>query len=132
MKPVKARITRGLGAGSFLTCADNSGAKILQIISFVGYKGKRKRQPSGGIGGMVKASVMEGDVKIRHQMVLAVIVRQRREYRRLDGMRVKFDDNAAVLTDELGVPKGTEIKGPVAKEVVERFSAIGKIANMVV
>ncbi len=132
MKAVKARITRGLSVGSYLNCADNSGAKLLKIISISGYKGRRRRHPSGGIGSMIKASVKEGDVKIRKQVVQAVIIRQRREYRRLDGLRVKFEDNAAVLTDETGTPKGTEVKGPVAKEVVERFSAIGKIASMVV
>ena len=132
MKAVKARITRGLSVGSYINCADNTGAKVLKIISIFGYKGRRRRHPSGGIGNMVKASVKEGDVKIRKQVVLAVIIRQKREYRRPDGLRVKFEDNAAVLTDETGTPKGTEVKGPVAKEVVERFSAIGKIASMVV
>lgn len=132
MKAVKARITRGLNVGSYLTCADNTGGKALKIISVLGYKGVRRRHPSVGVGGMIKASVKEGDVKIRKQVVHAVIVRQRREYRRLDGLRVKFEDNAAVITDEDGTPKGTEVKGPVAKEVVERFSAIGKIASIVV
>lgn len=132
MKAVKARITRGLNVGSYLVCADNTGAKALKIISISGYKGVRRRHPSGGVGSMIKASVKEGDVKIRKQVVQAVIIRQRREYRRLDGLRVKFEDNAAVITDEEGTPKGTEVKGPVAKEVVERFSAIGKIASIVV
>ncbi|MEM5805826.1 MAG: uL14 family ribosomal protein, partial [Candidatus Aenigmatarchaeota archaeon] len=59
-------------------------------------------------------------------------IRQKQEYRRLDGMRVSFEDNAVVLTDEEGTPKGTEIKGPVAREAVERFPPIGKIATMVV
>ncbi len=132
MKAVKARITRGLNVGSSLNCADNSGAKILNIISIIGFKGRRRRHPSAGVGSIVKASVREGDVKIRKQIVHAIIIRQRREYRRLDGMRVSFEDNAAVIVDEKAVPKGTEVKGPVAKEAVERFSAIGKLANMVV
>jgi len=132
MKAVKARISRGLNVGSHLACIDNTGAKALEIISIIGYKGKRRRQPSAGVAGIVKATVKEGDVKIRKQIVTAVIVRQRKEYRRKDGLRVKFEDNAAVLVDEDGSPKGTEIKGPIAKEVVERFSAIGKIAGMVV
>lgn len=132
MKPVKARITRGLCTGSYLNCADNSGAKTMKLISVLGYKGRRKRQPTAGVANMIKATVKEGDVKLRHQVVIAVIVRQRREYRRPDGLRVKFEDNSAVITDELGTPKGTEVKGPVAKEAVERFSAIGKIASTVV
>ncbi|MBI2084413.1 MAG: 50S ribosomal protein L14 [Candidatus Aenigmarchaeota archaeon] len=132
MKGVKASVVRGLKVGSLLTCADNSGAKVLRIISVSGYKGKRKRMPSAGIGMMIKITVKAGDPKVRKQMFNAVIVRQRQEYRRLDGMRVTFADNAAVLTDEDGAPKGTEVKGPIAKEVVERFSAIGKIATIVV
>ncbi|MBI2547120.1 MAG: 50S ribosomal protein L14 [Candidatus Aenigmarchaeota archaeon] len=132
MKPVKASVVKGLNVGSYLTCADNSGAKIVQIISVMGYKGRRKRVPKSGVGDMVKITVKVGDPKIRHQMSNAVIIRQRQEYRRLDGIRICFEDNAAVLTDEEGAPKGTEVKGPMAREVAERFSAIGKIASTVV
>lgn len=132
MKAVRANISRGLNVGTQLFCIDNTGAKVIEIISVRGYKGRRRRQPSAGVGGMVKATVKKGDVKIRKQMVLAVIVRQKKEYRRRDGMRVKFEDNAAVLIDEEGTPRGTEVKGPIAREAVERFSGIGKIATIVV
>lgn len=132
MKGVKASVTRGLNVGTKLICADNSGAKIVEIISVTGYKGRRKRVPKAGVGNMVKITVKVGDPKVRKQMFNAVIVRQRQEYRRLDGMRISFADNAVVLTDEEGTPKGTEIKGPIAREVVERFSPIGKIASIVV
>lgn len=132
MKGVKASVTRALNVGTKLTCADNSGAKIVEIISVSGYKGKRKRVPKAGVADMVKITVKVGDPKVRKQMFNAVIVRQRQEYRRLDGMRVSFEDNAVVLTDEEGTPKGTEVKGPIAREVVERFSPIGKIASIVV
>ena len=132
MKAVKASITKAVPVGTYLVCADNSGAKILQIISVMGYKGVKRRHPAGGVASMIRASVKEGDVKIRKQIVTAVIIRQRAEYRRLNGLRVSFEDNAAVLTDEKGEAKGTEIKGPVAKEAIERFSSIGKIASIVV
>lgn len=132
MKGIKASVSRGLNVGSKVICADNSGAKIVEIISVSGYKGRRKRVPKAGVGNMVKITVKSGDPKVRKQMFNAVIVRQRQEYRRLDGIRVSFEDNAVVLTDEEGTPKGTEIKGPIAREVVERFSPIGKIANIVV
>jgi len=132
MKAVKASVTKALNVGTFLTCADNSGAKILQIISVFGYKGVRRRQPKAGIADIVKCSVKEGDVKIRKQVVNAVIIRQKAEYRRLDGTWVSFEDNAAAIVDDNFEPKGTEIKGPVAKEVIERFSSIGKIASIVV
>ena len=132
MKAIKARATKALNVGSRITCADNSGAKIIEIISVLGYHGVKRRQPAAGVGSMIKVTVKEGDVKIRKTVVNAVVIRQKAEYRRKDGMRVTFEDNAAVVTDEKGEPKGTEIKGPVAKEAVERFSSIGKIATMVV
>jgi large subunit ribosomal protein L14 len=132
MKAVRARITKALPVGSYINCVDNTGAKLLQIISVLGYKGKRRRYPKAGVGDDVKCTVKDGDVKIMKQVVNAVIVRQRAEYRRLNGMRVSFEDNAAVIVDEKFEPKGSEIKGPIAKEVVERFSAIGKIASIVV
>jgi large subunit ribosomal protein L14 len=105
---------------------------VLKVIAVRGYKGKRRRLPKAGIADVVVCSVVKGDVKIRKQVVNAVIVRQRKEYRRPDGLRVKFEDNAAVIVDENFHPKGTQIKGPIAKEVVERFSPIGKIASIVV
>jgi len=132
MKAVSARITKALNVGSYINCADNTGAKLLQIISVVGYKGKRRRYPKAGVGDMVKVVVKEGDVKLKKQVFTAVIIRQKKEYRRKEGIRIAFEDNAAVLVSEEGEPKGTVIKGPVAREVVERFPALGKIASIVV
>jgi len=131
MKPVSAKITKALQAGSFVNCADNSGAILLQIIAVKGYKGVKTRIPACGVGSWVICSVKGGDPKLKHEVVHAVIVRQKKEYRRKNGMRVKFEDNAVVLVNEKGEPRGTKIKGPIAKEVVERFSMIGKIATMV-
>ena len=60
-------------------------------------------------------------------------IKQKKEYRRADGTRIKFEDNAAiVLKDDKGNPKGTIFKGPIAKEVAERWPAVAKVANMVV
>jgi len=132
MKGITSKITKALNVGSYLICADNSGARVLKIIGVRGYKGKRGRMPKAGIADMVKVVVKEGDPKVRKQQFWAVIIRQRKEIRRANGLRVKFEDNAAILVNEEGEPKGTEIKGPVAKEVIERFSAIGKIASIVI
>ena len=132
MKPITAKITKALQAGSFLTCADNTGANLLQIIAVKGYKGVKSRSPKCGVGDWVICSVKEGDIKLMHEVVQAIIIRQKKEYRRANGIRVKFEDNAAILVNEKGEPRGTKIKGPVAKEVIERFSVIGKIATMVV
>jgi len=133
MKAVKANITKGLQRGSYLVACDNSGAKSLFIISFRGGKGVKGRNPSGGVGDLVTASVRNGNPEMRKKVVNAVIVRQKKEYRRSDGMRVTFEDNAAVvLKDDKGNPKGTLIKGPIAREVVGRWPAVAKIAKSVV
>jgi large subunit ribosomal protein L14 len=132
MKPIKARLTRSLSQGTRIVCADNTGAKELEIISAFGYKGVKRRKPRAGIADKVKASVKKGNVKMRKTMVDAVIVRVKQQYRRKNGTRVKFEDNAAVLINEKGEAIGTQIKGPVAREAVERFSSIGKIASTVV
>ncbi len=132
MKAVSARVTKALNVGSYIVCADNSGAKLLQIISVKGYKGVRGRIPRAGVGDLVKVSVKEGDVKIRKQVVTALIIRQKKEYRRREGIRICFEDNAAILMTDEGEPKGTAIKGPVAREAVERFTSVGKIASMVI
>ncbi|MFH0928768.1 MAG: 50S ribosomal protein L14 [Candidatus Aenigmatarchaeota archaeon] len=131
MKPISARVTKGLQVGSYIDCTDNSGASQLQIISVKGYHGVKSRSPPCGVASWVMCAVKQGEPKLKHEVVFAVIVRQRKEYRRKNGMRVKFEDNAAVLINEKGEPRGTKIKGPIAKEVVERFSLVGKIASMV-
>jgi large subunit ribosomal protein L14 len=132
MKSINANVTSGLQVGSRLRCIDNSGATQVEIIAVKGYKGVRRRHPKAGVAGLVIASVKKGDPKIRHEIVRAVIVRQVKEYRRKNGMRVSFEDNAVVLVNEKNDPRGTRIKGPVAKEAVERFSTIGKISSIVV
>ncbi len=132
MKAIGANITGGLEVESYLKCADNSGADEIQIIAVKGYKGVKSRRATAGVGDVIFCTVKKGDPKIRHEVVQAVIIRQRKEYRRPNGLRVEFEDNAAVLVNEKGEPRGTRIKGPVAREAIERFSTIGKISSIVV
>ena len=133
MKAIKARITRGIPQGAHVFACDNSGARILKIVSVKGHKTVKGRLAAAGIGDNVMASVVEGRPDIRKQVVSAVIVRQKQPYRRPDGMRIRFEDNAAVLLkDEFGNPKGTMIKGPVAKEACNRWPAIAKIASIII
>ena len=132
MKAIKAVVPRCLPTGARLVCADNTGARELEIIAVKGYKGVRRRYPAAGVGDMVVVTVKKGTPDIRKQVHYAVIIRQRKEYRRPDGTRVKFEDNAAVITDEDGNPKGSEIRGPVAREAAERFPKIGSIASIIV
>ncbi len=132
MKAVTANITKPIHLKTRLVCADNSGAKELELIGVKGYKGKMRRLPKAGVGDVIICSVKKGKEKLRKTVVYAVIVRQKKEYRRYDGERVKFWDNAAVLVNpKTFEPQGTEIRSVIAKEVVERFSAIGKIASIV-
>jgi large subunit ribosomal protein L14 len=123
---------RVLPVGARLLCADNTGAKELQIVSVMGYRGSRRRMPKAGVGDRVVASVKKGTPELRRELVQAVIVRQRKEYRRKDGVRVKFEDNAAVIVTPEGSPKGSEIKGPIAREAAERWPKVAGIASMVV
>ncbi len=132
MKGIKAKITKALPTGARLDCVDNTGAKVLQIIAVKGYRGVKNRYPKAGIGDVVIVSVKKGRPEIKKQIVRAVIVRQRKEFRRPSGMRVKFEDNAAVIVDEKGMPTGSEIRGPVAREVVERFAKIASAATIIV
>ena len=132
MKAVSARVTRGLNLGSQLVAADNSGAKIVRLISVKGGKGKKGRQMSGKVADRVKISVRRGDPEMKGKVFDAIIIRQKKSYRRGDGERVAFEDNAvAILKDEKGTPKGTQIKGPVAREVLERWPSVAKIAAFV-
>ncbi len=134
LRPLKAKVTKALPVGAYITVADNSGAKVAQIISVRGYHGKRRRLASAGIGDIVTVVIKEGDQSIRHKVLKAVIIRQKKAIRRASGIRVKFEDNACIILkdEKKGEPQATMIKGPVAREVVERFPLIGKIASMVV
>jgi large subunit ribosomal protein L14 len=132
MRGIRANIPRCLPTGARLICTDNTGAKELEIIAVKGYKGVRRRYPAAGIGDIVVVTVKKGTPDIRKQVHYAVIVRQRKEYRRPDGTRVKFEDNAAVITDDKGNPKGSEIRGAVAREAAERFSKIGTLAAAII
>jgi len=115
-----------------MNCVDNSGAKVVEIISVRGFKGTRRTKPTAGVAGHVNVKVIKGDQKVRHEVHKAIIIRQRRPYRRPDGMRISFEDNACVLVNDNFEPKGSLIKGPVAKEVVSRFQLVGKISRLVV
>jgi large subunit ribosomal protein L14 len=101
---------------SNLTVADNSGAKLVQVIKVLG--GSHRRY--AGIGDIVVVAVKEAipTSTIKEGSVQkAVIVRVAKEYRRPDGTYIRFDDNACVIVDENKNPKGKRIFGPVAREL---------------
>jgi len=123
---------RALPIGARLVCVDNTGAKEVQILSVVGLKGKRRRLVSAGVGDQVVVSVKKGTPELRKQIVRAVVVRQKKPYRRPDGLRIKFEDNAVAIIAPDGSPKGSEVRGPIAKEAAERWPKLAGIATMVV
>jgi len=132
MKAISSNVTRVLPIGARLQCVDNTGAREIEVVSVKGYKGVRRRLATAGVGDMIIASVKKGTVDMRREIVTAVVVRQKKEYRRADGLRVKFEDNAAVIISPEGVLKGSEIRGPVAKEAAERWPGIGSAASTIV
>ena len=132
MKAITARVTRGLNIGSHCVAADNSGARIVRITGVVHGKSRKGRQQTAKVGDWVKVSVRAGKPDMKGMLFDAVVIRQRMAYRRLTGERVLFEDNAvALLKDEKGNPKGTMIKGPVAREIHERWKEVAKLAQYV-
>jgi len=102
-----------------LRVADNSGAKKVMCINVLG--GTRRRY--AGVGDIIVASVKEaipGAAVKKGDVVRAVVVRTVKTYGRPDGTYIRFDENAAVVLDERGNPKGTRIFGPVARELRDR------------
>lgn len=132
MMGLGSRVHRGLQVGSRVTCDDNSGAKIGQIIGVLGWKARRGRVPKVGVGDLVIIAVKKGTPQMKKKVERAVVVRQRKEFRRASGDRIFFEDNAVVLVDDQGLPKGTEIKGAIAREVAERYPKVAGIAAAVV
>ena len=132
MKAISSNVTRVLPIGARLQCVDNTGAREVEVVSVKGYKGVRRRLATAGVGDMIIVSVKKGSVDMRKEVMTAVIVRQKKEYKRADGLRVKFEDNAAVIISPEGVLKGSEIRGPVAKEAAERWPGIGSAASTIV
>ena len=125
-------ITRSLPVTTELVCADNTGAKTLRIAQVTKYKGRHSRMPSAAVGDLVTVTVKKGPAQLRKQIFGAVIIRQKYPIRRLSGVRVTFEDNAAVLVTPEGEIKGTDIKGPVAAEAAEKWPRIANLASLIV
>lgn len=104
---------------SRLKVADNSGARELLCIRVLGGSGRRYARVGDIIVAAVKEAAPGGTVK-KGEVVKAVVVRTSKETRRNDGTAIKFDDNAAVVINDAGNPRGTRIFGPVARELRDR------------
>ncbi len=118
---------------TMLKVADNSGAKILQCLHVMGGSAKRYGRLGDIIIGTVKVAEPRKEVK-KHEVVRALIVRQRKEYKRSDGSYVRFDDNACIiLAGKTNLPKGGRIIGPVAREIKEKgFQKVAVLAREIV
>lgn len=104
---------------SRLSVADNSGAKVIQCITVLGGASKYGAQIGDIISASVKEAIPRGQVK-KKEVVRAVIVRQRKPYRRSDGSHICFDENAAVIISEDKNPRGSRIFGVIPRELRER------------
>lgn len=128
----RRRINTGLQVMSRVKVADNSGAREVLIIGVPEYHGRLRRVPPAGVGDLVVVSVKKGTPEMRKKIFKAIIVRQKRPYKRPDGTWVAFEDNAVVILTPEGTPKGTEIRGPIAKEAAERWPQIANLASIIV
>jgi large subunit ribosomal protein L14 len=98
----------------------------------MGYKGRLRRYPSASVGDKITVSVRHGTPDMKKKIFQAVIVRQRKPFRRVDGVWIAFDDNAAVVITPEGEMKGSDIRGPVAKEAAERWPRIASAASIII
>ena len=113
---------------TMLKVVDNTGAKVIQCFRVLGGTKKRFAQ----IGDVIVATVKEAEprrIVKKHDVVRAVIVRQKKNFRRKDGTYIRFDENAAVILDgKTKDPKGGRVIGPLPKEIKEK--GFSKIANL--
>lgn len=115
-----------------LNVADNSGGRLIRCVKVIGNSKQRYASLGDIIVASVNKAIPSGEMD-QGQVVRAVIVRTRKEKRRNDGSYVRFDDNAAVILNNEGIPVGTRIFGPIARELREKkFTRIISLAPEVV
>jgi len=128
----KFRVTLGLPMSAVLNCADNTGAKNLYIIAVKNIQGRLNRLPSAGVGDMIMASVKKGKPELRKKVLTAVVIRQKKAWRRKDGKFIYFEDNAGVIVNPKGEMKGSAVSGPIAKECADLWPRIASNAGSIV
>ena len=127
----KLSMTLGLNVAALINCADNSGAKNLYMIAAKGCGARLNRLPKAGPGDMILASVKKGKPDLRKKVMPAVIVRQKKAWRRREGVFIYFEDNAGVIVNDKGELKGSAVTGPIAKECAELFPKVASAAPAV-
>ena len=128
----KLKITLALPVGAVMNCADNTGAKNLFVISVFGVGGRLNRIPAAAVGDMVMCSVKKGKPELRKKVTPAVVVRQRKAWRRPNGHFILFEDNAGVIVNPKGEMKGSAITGPVAKECADQWPRVATAAGSII
>jgi large subunit ribosomal protein L14 len=131
-KLVMSRTSYGVQTGTLVFITDNSGAKIAQIINVDRAKTRLNRLTQATVGSICTVTIKKGRPDLRGTIMKAIIVRQRMVYRRTDGTRLCFEDNAGVLISKEGDPKGTEIRGPIAREAAELFPRLASISSLII
>ncbi|CAG0922573.1 unnamed protein product [Notodromas monacha] len=127
----KFRIALGLPVGAVMNCADNTGAKNLFVIAVYGVGGRLNRLPSAAVGNIIVTTVKKGKPELRKKVMQAVVIRQRKPFRRKDGSFIYFEDNAGVIVNNKGEMKGSAITGPVAKECADLWPRIASNASSI-
>ncbi len=125
-------ITHGIGMGAKVKIADNSGAKEGKLIGVMHTSTRLNRYPSATVGDVVTLSIRKGTPEMRRQKLTAIIVRQKQFIHRPDGSRIQFEDNAAVIVTPEGEPKGSEIRGPIAKEATDLHPRLAGVASIII
>ena len=149
----KAKISTCIPTLAVMNCCDNTGAKNLYVIAVTMIGSRLNRLPAGSVGELFLASVKKGKPELRKKVIPAVIVRQRKAFRRREGHYLYFEgmlsaiyelllyltcivffllDNAGVIVNNKGEMKGSAITGPVAKECAELWPKIAGAASSIV
>jgi len=128
----KFRTTLALPVGAVMNCADNTGAKNLYIISVFRRGARLNKIPAASVGDMTLCSIKKGKPELRKKVLPAIVIRQKKSWRRKDGVYIYFEDNAGVIVNPKGEIKGSAITGPVAKECADLWPRIASTAGTVV
>merc|ERR1712066_457937 len=100
----------------------------LYMIAAKGIGARLNRLPKAGPGNMILASVKKGKPEVRKKVLLAVVIRQKKAWRRREGVFIYFEDNAGVIVNEKGEMKGSAVTGPIAKECAEIWRKVASVA----
>lgn len=131
-KVSRQRLTRGVQVGTVLSCVDNTGAKIIKMIGCKDFGGRLNRLPTASPGDVIICTVKKGKPDMRKKVVPVVLIRQKKELRRREGIRVCFEDNAGVILLPTGAVKGSQISGPIPREVGEMWPKISSLASAII